>query len=337
MKTKHISYLLALVLGLFLFSCENTIEFSGETTKPLLVVNSFISPDSLIKVHVSKSKFFLINADITSYENVNNATVNVWVNDIKIEKLTNIGKGYYQSSFKPKVGDIIKITAESADFSEVSSFTDIVVANPILAVDTANHVFKKTPMIGYTSINNGPLIPDTAGLTITESLDIQLEFKDPSDIENFYKLSLKIKNYYDNDSTAFEYPYINSDDLVFGNNKSFGPLETGFYSYNHEFSDELFNGKEYKLKLTFNTDTYFYYKTGYGDIYNKPYKAPVKRELYVELQSISESYFKYIQSRSASMSSNDFFSEPVQIYSNIKGGIGILGSYSSSIYKIQLE
>jgi len=334
MKTKRISYIVALGLSLLLLSCENVIEFPGNITKPLLVVNSFITPDSLIKVHVSKSKFFLVNTNATNYEVVNNATVNVWVNDKKIEKMASIGEGYYQATFKPKVGDIVKVTAENADFSEVSTFTETVKTNPILAADTANHVFEETPMINGSSTNGGPLIIDTIGITKTESFDLKIKFKDPGGIANFYKINLKIKNFYDNDSTAFDYVNINSNDLVFGNNNNMGPLEVANYSYDHEFSDELFNGKEYDLKLTFSTNTTIY-NAGHYDIYKT--KSPIKRELYIELQSISESYFKYIRSCSASSNTIEFFSEPVQIYSNVKGGIGIMGSYSSSYYKIQLK
>jgi hypothetical protein len=309
--------------------------FSGEITKPMLVVNGFITPDSLIKVHVSKSEFFLSNK--TTFENINNATVNVWINGTKIEKLSSIGQGYYQTSFKPQTGDTIKITAENADFSEVSTFTEVVNANQILATDTTNHVFTESPMVQYSSVNYGPMIPDTIGYTKTESFDLKIKFKDPSSIANFYKLNLKMLNYYDNDSTAFENVWFNSDDMVFGNNNNnVVPIEAGYYSYNHEFTDELFNGKEYNLKLTFSTNS-FEYKDKNVNPWQKEQKTPIKRELYIEFQSISESYFKYIRSRSASASTIEFFSEPVQIYSNIKGGIGILGSYSNSVYKLPLK
>jgi len=330
MKTKHISYILALGISLLIYSCENVIEFSGKTTKPLLVVNGFISPDSLIKVHVSKSKFFL--QDNSSYESVNNATVNVWVNGTKTEKLVNIGEGYYQASFKPQIGTVIKITAENTEFSEVSTYTDVVAPNPILSADTTNHIFKEYPNIDRTS-QNGVVTLDTMGFSKFEDFDVHIKFKDPANQANFYKLNLKILNHYDNDSTTLNSTWFSSDDIVFGNGNTSGPFDTGSYSYDHEFSDELFNGKEYKLKLTFGITTYIYK----DKTLNKEQKTPLKQELYIELQSISESYFKYIRSRSTSAGTIEFFSEPVQIFSNVSGGIGILGSYSSSVYKIQLK
>ena len=330
MKTKHISYILALGISLLFFSCENPIEFSGETTKPMLVVNGLISPDSLIKVHLSKSKFFL--QDNNNYEVVDNATVNVWVNGTKIEKLLSIGQGYYQSSFKPKIGDNIKITAENSEFSEVSTSTEITTSIPILGADTTNHSFNEQYMLQYSSSNNSPQIVDTSGITKTESFDVKIKFSDPATISNFYRLNLKTISYYDNDSISIANTWLNSNDMVFGNNNA-GSLDASTYSYNNEFSDELFNGKEYNLKFTFSTSTSIYK----DQTYNKKEKSPIKRELNIELQSISESYFKYLRSQSASASTIEFFSEPVQIFSNVKGGIGILGSYSSSFYRIQLK
>jgi len=335
MKTKHISYILALGISLLLLSCENVIEFSGEATKPLLVVNSFITPDSLIKVHVSKSRFFL-QADSIRYQTVNNATVNVWVNGTKIEKLSSIGQGYYLSSFKPQLGDIIKITAGNAEFTEVSCYTEVISPNPILAADTTNHIFNEEYMIQYSSTNNGPYIPDTIGVLKTESFQVKIKFNDPAATSNYYMLDLKTISYFDNDSISITNTWLNSDDMVFGSNNNTGPFETGTYSYNHEFSDELINGKEYNLKFTFRSQNYTYNEE-HKNTWNKEQKAPVKQELLIELKSISESYFKYLRSLSASTSTIEFFSEPVQIYSNVNGGIGILGSYSRSVYKINLK
>jgi hypothetical protein len=58
--------------------------------------------------------------------------------------------------------------------------------------------------------------------------------------------------------------------------------------------------------------------------------------LVVELQSISESYYQYLKSMTSNGGGDDFFSEPVQVYSNITNGIGILGSYTQSSKVVEL-
>jgi hypothetical protein len=64
------------------------------------------------------------------------------------------------------------------------------------------------------------------------------------------------------------------------------------------------------------------------------------KEILVELQSLSHAYYLFLKTRQASSDMDEiisYFTEPVQIYSNITGGIGILGNYSSSIYTIPLK
>jgi hypothetical protein len=326
-------------LTILFHSCENEINFSGEVTKPMLVINSFITPDSVIKVHLSKSKFFL--EDNSTFETVDNANVDVWVNGTKIEKLTSTGNGYYVASFKPQIGDVIKITAEENGLPDISSVTDIAHPTNIISVDTLNHQFEDYPMVQYSSTNNGPYIADTMGFNRIESFGVKVKFNDPATISNYYRLVVKIVYYYNDNSMSMVEAPISYDDLVFGGNNNSNPLEMSSYNYYHEFPDELFNGKEYILNFTLNRNT-ITYSQEYQDKYQQhqpevEVKSPVKQELLIELQSISKSYFLYLRSRSANMSAVEFFSEPVQIYSNVTDGIGILGSYSSSFYKIDLK
>ncbi|MFT3753752.1 MAG: DUF4249 domain-containing protein [Paludibacter sp.] len=335
MKTNYISFIILLASTIVFHSCENEINFSGEVTKPMLVINSFITPDSVIKVHVSKSKFFL--EDNSTFETIDNANVYVWVNGAKIEKLTSTSNGYYIASFKPQIGDIVKITAANTEFNEVSTSTEIVQPNPIISVDTLNHQFKEYPMVQYSSYNGNPTTIDTIGFNKVESFGLKVKFKDPSTASDYYRLDAKVINYHVDGSITVSDGVINYNDVVFGGNNNSNPLEMTSYNYYHEFSDELFNGKEYNLSFIFNSNTTVY-KPEYQDSYHEiNIETPVKQELLIELQSISKSYFLYLRSRSANMSAVEFFSEPVQIYSNVSGGIGILGSYSSSFYKINLK
>ncbi len=149
-------------------------------------------------------------------------------------------------------------------------------------------------------------------------------------------------DYYDNDSTSLTYASISQDDVVFGNNSGLEPLETSTFSYFLEFSDELFNGKQYGLRVSFNSHSAEYFdekETDYGPGYPNgvEVKQPIKQELVFFLQSISKSYYLYLRTRSASMNMIDFLSEPVQIYSNVNGGIGIFGSYATAISRIELK
>lgn len=331
MKT-IINILSILLVAMFLFSsCENTIEFKGKVTEPMLVVNSFVTPDSTVKVNLSQSKFFLDNEN-SGFEFIDNAEVYVWKNGIETEQLSAIGNGYYTGNFKPEIGDHICIRASNPTFSEVNCETEIVDPVAIISADTTNYNFYHSGyyMDGYIT-----------HMYTQESVDLSVRFKDAADITNYYRISAFVRNHYADGSYVDVYPNIYSDDLVFGSTE----IELGGEeSYFEEFSDKLFNGQEYKLKFLIELNCYFVDDIN-GEDYqyyqNHPLLIPQYRELCIDLQSLSKSYYLYLSSRSKYESASDIgmelFSEPVQIFSNVNGGIGILGAYSSSIYKIRLR
>lgn len=335
MKTKNIISTILIAFSLLIVSCENEIEFKGNETSSLLVVNSFCTPDSVVKVLVSKSKFFL--QDDTSFDFVNNADVNLWINDVKIEKMESIGDGYYIGTYKPKIGDKIKITAKNNDFSEVSGTTDIIQSVNILSVDTTTKLLENTPILGYRDGEYGNYNNDTIGYITNRQINFSINFDDPVNVKNYYRLFVTLRNHYPG-GLYFDSPYyFNSDDLVFGSNTSGGIFSEGNYSYFHEFSDDLFEGKKYSLKFYSNQYEYVYFK----DVEKSKSTeidefTPIKSELIIDVQSISKSYYLYIKTRAANENVVELFSEPVQIYSNIKGGIGVIGSYTHSVYKVEI-
>jgi len=336
MKTKYLSIIFLAILTACFSGCINELEFDGEVTKPYLVMNGYVTPDSVVKVHLTKSKFFLQSDETFTF--VTNATVKLYVNNSEKEIMTYTSEGYYTSTYKPLVGDIIKIVASNSEFSNVNSTIEVLNPSVILSVDSSNHVYEKTPMISGYSSNGGSVILDTTGYSINEQCDFKVKFRDPADKNNYYRISFKMINYYENDSTSEQIPYFYSDDMVFTNGQEATDIiDISAYSSNYnEFSDELFNGKEYKLKVSYNLHSLYYTDEKYLQ-YNENPKLPLRRELYITLNSISKAYFLYLKTRAASANEVEFFSEPVQVYSNIMGGLGILGSYSSSTYKFDLK
>jgi hypothetical protein len=321
-------------LSVVLISCQTDIDFSGTETSTLLVVNSIITPDSIIKVQVSESKFFLDND--SKFNDVLNAIVKIWVNDIEQPVLKHVGNGLYVSSYIPKAGDIIRITAKNDKYAEVKSTTEVLAAIPVLSVDTSYKVTDKYPIFSYYGDYGSTA--DTIGYNYNIEMKMKLHIKDPKETDNYYRLLLKTVEYYDNGMSSMNVNYFNSDDPVFGSTSEEGIFGGDSYSIYSVFSDALFNGKDYNLRISTN---YFSYYTTVND----PPKTEdpdvntskiVKKELLFELQSISKSYYLYLKSREASSNVMEFFSEPVQIYNNIEGGIGIFGNYNTSYFKMEI-
>ncbi|MDO9154435.1 MAG: DUF4249 domain-containing protein [Paludibacter sp.] len=336
MKTMNIHLAVLMLISLLAVSCENEIKFNGEETSPLLVVNSFFTPDSLVKVHVSKSKFFL--KDDSSFDVVNNAVVNLWINDVKIEKLKSIGEGYYLGTYMPSVNNRIRITAENTDFSQVSGTTEIIRPVNILSVDTTSRMLESTPITIVSSKPTGGLKIDTIGKINTKQLNFKVNFMDLPNVKNFYRLMVTVRQYFA-DGTNKDAPfYFYSEDLVFGKNSERGIFNEGSNNDYFVFTDELFESKKYGLKFYSNFYEYIYFNEVVNRIDNPKFdfNTPIKSELHINIQSISKSYFMFAKSRVANLTVNEFFSEPVQIYSNVIGGIGIIGSYTNSLYSIDI-
>ena len=336
MKTKYFNLILLSILLAFNTGCINELEFNGEITNPYMVMNGYVTPDSVVKVHLTKSKFFLKSDDNFNY--ISNATVKLYINNIEKQTMTYVKNGFYVSSYMPLVGDIVKVVATNSEFENVNSTIEVIDPTVILTVDSSNHVYDKSVMTSYSSYNGGAYIVDTIGYNINEQCDFKVKFKDPANKTNFYRVSLKMINYFENDSISTQIPYLYSDDLAFTNGQEATDIIGGGgygNSYN-EFSDELFNGKEYGLKISYSLYSNYFSGEEFKQ-YNQKGKLPLKRELFITLNSISKAYYLYLKTRSASANEMEFFSEPVQIYSNIIGGLGILGTYSSSTYKFKLE
>lgn len=332
MKNKHILLIIFSVLIIVLQSCETIVEFDGEETTPLLVVNSFCTPDSVIMVNVSNSKFFL--EENYTFDFVNNADVHLWVNGQLKEKLIFTENGNYKAQYIPKSGDIIKITAKNPVFSQVEGTVEIPASVEIQKVDTTLKKLESSPYISYISDQYNNYRMDTIGLIHNNQLNFEIKFKDPPG-ENFYRLVVKQRQYLD-DGSYYDSPfYFSSEDLVFGSVSEGSIFNEGNYSYYFEFSDDLFNGKDYGLKFRCNFFQYEYFENKLPRKLDKPDgEISEHTELLIDLQSISKSYYLYIKTIVANSSVSEFFSEPVQIHSNVTGGVGVIGSYTHSIYKI---
>jgi hypothetical protein len=334
MKTNHIHSLTIALFALLVASCETEIEFKGYETNPLLVVNSFITPDSVIKVNVTKSKFFL--EENYTYELISNAEVILWVNGIQKEKLTFAEKGNYTAKYKPKAGDEIKITASTPQFSMVEGTVILPQPVKINSLDTTVKKLESTPMLNYVVDQFGNEHLDTIGMYLNNQMNFKLNFTDAAG-DNYYRLVVKQRKYFA-DSTYIDSPFfIDSNDLVFGTTDETNLFDEGNNNYYFEFSDEIFNGKNYELTFFFHYTLYDYFEPQFPPKIDKPgFQTIESSELIIDLQSISKSYYYYIKTLKANSSVGELFSEPVQIHTNVKGGIGIIGGYTQSVYKMKI-
>lgn len=321
MKHPYTIYILCILASL-LFSCEKDLEFNGKETKSLLVLNSFVCAGEPISVNLSKSRFFLDNNE--DFEYINDADIKLWKEDEIVSSFTFISNdGDYLNNYIPKEGETLRITASSPGLDPVEATVQLSSPPTILKVDTINH-----SKLYYWTFEE-EYYPDYVEGDL--SFDMTVHIKDPRGVANYYRIfPYLIVTYKDGNVFTSEILDIDSNDPVLSNtNNSFFDSEENEGYFN--FSDELFDGKEYPLKLSWRlwmSSTIYHYE------------EIISLEAVVELQELSKEYYLYEISREAASRAEEgggLFSEPVQIFSNINGGIGIFASYAKTTYNISIE
>ncbi|MDR0560114.1 MAG: DUF4249 domain-containing protein [Prevotellaceae bacterium] len=329
MKTIY-KYITALFIAAFLCSCENTIEFDGEAGKPKLVLHCFLYSGEPIMLTLQTGKFFLSNERIKP---VRNATVQVYCNDQFIEtmKIPNDNDYMHQyfGNFRPRPGDKVSLKVSAPNFEPVDCSTVMPQPPVIQKVDYTGEVKRDFYIFERFDEINNIMVQDTM-YQFDENYDMICHISDPGNIRNYYGFSGTHYVFCYEDGSKESSPInINSNDIVFGIEES--ELFDSQENRHKIFSDELFNGKVYQLKFDYNYT--FFNATNNTHSYYQPYIK--SRECHVRLYSITEEHYLYLRTLEAS-GNDSFFTEPVQIYSNVNGGIGILAACTSTDYVIQM-
>lgn len=310
MKAKY-SILVSILTVFVLIACETTEKIDDFPLRPSkLVVNSFFSDSREWEIQVSKSLSVLDNADLKLIED---ATVNIYKGTELIATITRPGSGglYRAGEILPEMGQEYSIEVSSPSFPDVATSSDIVPLQ--VQVTSVSAVITEADYYEWTSSNGTHYYGGNA------EGNFGVLFSDPPEVDNYYQLLVAYYDtvYQEPDSLEFTIDrrmlWVSSDDGAVGQN--------GNDIMSLLFSDEVFNGLDYKLKVNF-TDR----------------NARKGRKYFIELVSLSEAGYLYRMSGNEfGRARNDPFAEPVQVYCNIENGYGIFAAYSVDIYEIVLE
>ncbi len=322
MQKKQI--ILFLLSTIFLLpSCYKQIEIEFPNTEPVFVLNCLFTADSIFKVKINKTSDF---NDSISYP-VTDAVCKLYADNKLIENLIAIGNnGFYisQKDYKPLYNTTYRI--------EVSS--------PSLPTAFSSNQLPHTPQILNITKQDSVLF-DEDGNSLNQ-LDILI--KDPIDVSNYYELiffsyfKLDYTNAWWLDSTELENVDTNyhavelfcqTQDMVFKNEGLLDYSPIGF-----PFSDEIFDGQTYNLKINYQPPAYF---SGIND-----YLVNIITDysLIICVRAVTESYYHYKQKLIVHQANqySDFWdgiAEPVQMFTNVENGYGIFAGYSTFVDTIQ--
>ncbi len=292
-------YLYLLSAGILLLlgaGCEKIIDFDGRQPPKKLVVTTMVGCDTELST-LTISESLLIYGEKDEFDMPEEGEVKIEINGEECEILE-----FYVYEYDRIVKCYFDAQVKEDDVIRVSVRTD-----------------KHPTATGEERVPSPPVILDVQTEPFSNEYGEKLKrvlirIKDDPGVSNYYRLF--IKQYYDEDWWYYIDYYIDQD-LVMSSLSS-QEIQEGDGDTNRMriFPDDLFNGKEYTLNIYFWDPNYYEYEE--------------KGTLMVELQALSESMYLYMRSLEMSYNS-DIFSEPVRIYSNIRGGYGIVGAYNSTV------
>jgi hypothetical protein len=300
---KYKQLILTVLAGLvFLSGCEKDIHLELKEGGGRLVLFSFLVPDSVFSVHLSRSVGY---SSIDDFERVYDGYIKVYQNETLVDAFDYPFRDLWaqREQVNVRAGDSYMVQAGDASGNVVSGSVTIPVAVPIEQLDTVR-----------------VLSPDDRGVLRTY-IDCSIIFSDPGQEKNYYQL-LMAEEFWDKNGTGTKYSYqlVNfiKQDPVFYIRDQEGSLLGGI-DFKGTFHDELFNGKEYHLQIRIP-----------GTYVVKP-EVNQKRRLTFMLLSQSRDYFDYLRSRVVAEYNYEIpIVDPIKIHSNVDGGLGLVGGISVS-------
>jgi hypothetical protein len=286
-------------LTIVLVACQKEIEFKGNAKANVLVLNGVVENDSVFRIFLERSSFFLSNEVSGANEISSGAEV----------KLTNLTSGEVFTLTQSTVGnryDFPFVTTPNTRFK-------IEVSHP--SYPSISSEMTTTSKVNLTTVDSVTVVKNQEN-----RLKITFNWNDPSE-ENYYMVRIK----QDISAPDFEYTeflYMESTDPSIDNSNN-TDIDGSVYPVNtYLFDDKKFNGQQKEIEFL------CYYYNPNTDPFN-----PVTENIYCQLITMDKATYLYYQSASANANS-DFFSEPVKVLSNIENGFGIFGTLNYSVKKL---
>ena len=307
---------LFLIIITSLTSCVEVLDIKLDDADKMLVMNGILTTDSNVTVNLSRSINALEGDAFIKF--VDDADVFIYSDGNLLAKMTYDTNGYYSANIKPVIGKTYTVIAKE-NGKEVSAQTTIPSGVDLTTLEVNINIDSTTQ--SWTDPETGQTF-DTTFYFYPDQGELYFEFNDPPNERNYYFVTagFKIPN------IVYDYngnPYINgyrreASYLEISGDESY----IGYYNdlvSGYAFSDYLFNGKTKKIKANFGL---------------WPLSSDVEADavFYVNFYSISEDYYKFIDTYDKYEAAIDNpFAEPVNIYTNINGGVGILASQNGVV------
>ncbi len=284
--------LMAAVIGFAgLISCEKVIDISVPDKERKIVVNGLISPEKPVRINLSKSLSIL---DIDSIIAIKGSNVNLFHGNDLIGKLLEDSGGFYSlSGFIPEVGESYRLTAAVNGMQSIEAEAVLPPVVPLISADTAT----LTTQWG------------------SQELRVTLKFQDPAGDKNIYGFGVAVTvKEFDYATMTYTGHKVTRNSYLYKSSQ--GPVKDEFHNFEGKLycDDLLFNGLTKSVEFGVSDYSFFESDTVW---------------LTVKMEQIDPSYYLYaISNEEYQNAHGNPFSEPVQVFTNVKGGYGVFAGSS---------
>ena len=297
---------LGLYCILLLTGCSKQIEFTGDETESMIVLIAAPEADSLVSVRLTYSRFFLSQEP---FRTIDGASLQTEVNGQPSgATFMQDSNQTYRSDLALREGDTLTLVVRSPDGKSATAGCRMPVRPAVENLTMESEVLLNPTYYGYGT------------LFFSQDIDFSLVLDDPAGKSNYYMVQAYVV-----DSATGERRDCNvsiDDNLLFEGNETEEVFDLGMsvdYSYGEKvlFTDDRIDGQRHTVRGTIIN--------AYGE---------ESANIHVVVSTLSrDTYLYWVTLRAQQETGGEMglFSEPVQIHTNVQGGIGILGAMSPRV------
>ena len=313
-------------IALSLVACETVVDVDVPNEPTRLVANAFLQADSTVVLELTQSQSILTNSDIRPVSGAEAVLLEEGRAVTTLEETQRAG--VYTASFTPTVGRSYTLQVSKVGFEPVEATTFI--RPPVMIREFSFDTVAFRSVVDY-----GDSVVTEVNFEVDE---VRISFDDPAADRNYYEISAYRFEVYARDSFDNQGNYVQTDTIrtrvplsLESDDPALAEGEGDFlasdaavaYGEVLSFNDDFFNGNNY----SFQFDPNAYYDPNWAE-----------PQLYVVLRTIDEGQYRYFRSVDLQYENDgNPFAEPVQVYSNVENGFGIVSGSSADEVVVNLE
>lgn len=354
-------------------SCINDVPYDAEIGAPKVVLNAMLQPDSLLTATVSRTAHFL---DIEEPQRLADASVVAVVNGREVLLTYSTDTENYRSTYQLLAGDEVTLTATHA-IGTVTATAQVMTPKAVTLAQAAMQPFinpgDPVSLAMLNDVDSALLV----SLHIDDPADEKNYYRLTIDYEGTYQACYPSDWIYaegptedtlmEGDMAIIEevfYPHYllteSSSRLVIESESAAQLLGGLLYMTSSNsiiFSDEHLRGADGQPVIDFlmlmeyprSSKNMYNPESGWGEedlwegepndfIFPADTVSIAHYRSHFILETLSEDYYRYLNDvASYSMMGGLSIGEPTPIHTNIRGGLGIVGSYASKEWEMEMQ